>query len=95
MFGVVLQVNDIFLPPSSELHHVWQFGYTVHTGQQGMFKVDLAQKKYVKAVDLTKHNCVPTTAAFLPLGRISMQSIQLHKWIFLRDTKANLLQMLC
>ncbi|XP_052261854.1 follistatin-related protein 5-like isoform X2 [Dreissena polymorpha] len=62
------QVQDVFLPPSSELHHPYRYGYTVHRGQEGMFKVDLDLQKYAKAVDLTKFECVPFAVAFVPLG---------------------------
>jgi len=65
------QVQDIFLPPSSDLHHPYHYGYTVHNGQQGLFKVDLERKKYIKAVDLTKYNCVPTNVAYVSLGNFT------------------------
>lgn len=61
-------VQDIFLPPDSELHHPYRYGYTVHNGQQGLFKLDLLEKKYLKAIDFTMYQCVPKAMAFVPLG---------------------------
>ena len=62
------QVQDIFMPPDTELHHPYRYGYTVHNGQQGLFKLDLVGKKYLKAIDFTMYQCVPKAVAFIPLG---------------------------
>ena len=62
------QVQDIFLPPDNEIHYPYRYGYTVHNGQQGLFKLDLEEKKYLKAVDFTMFECVPKAMAFLPSG---------------------------
>lgn len=61
-------VQDIFMPPDTELHHPYRYGYTVHNGQQGLFKLDLVGKKYLKAIDFTMYQCVPKAVAFIPLG---------------------------
>ncbi|XP_060560214.1 follistatin-related protein 5-like [Ruditapes philippinarum] len=67
-----VQVQDIFLPNDNEFHHPYKFGYTVHNGQQGLFKISLEEKKYTRAVDLTKYDCVPKSVAFVPLGGHSL-----------------------
>ncbi|KAL3876988.1 hypothetical protein ACJMK2_034756 [Sinanodonta woodiana] len=62
------QVRNMFLPPHSDLDEVFKYGYAMHNEQQGLFKVDLQQKKYVKAIDFSPYNCVPQALAFIPIG---------------------------
>ncbi|KAK3593639.1 hypothetical protein CHS0354_025530 [Potamilus streckersoni] len=62
------QVRNMFLPPHSDLNQDFKYGYAMHNEQQGLFKVDLQQKKYVKAIDFSPYNCVPQALAFIPIG---------------------------
>ena len=77
------QVQDIFMPPDTELHHPYRYGYTVHNGQQGLFKLDLVGKKYLKAIDFTMYQCVPKAVAFIPLGNRKFTLYSEDFWILL------------
>ncbi|XP_029633661.1 follistatin-related protein 5-like [Octopus sinensis] len=61
-------VNKLFLPPSNTLHPTFLFGYVIHSGQRGLFKLDIEEMKYIKNIDLNQYNCEPENLAFIPLG---------------------------
>ncbi|XP_046379579.2 follistatin-related protein 5-like [Haliotis rufescens] len=61
-------VQDLFLAPTNDLHHAFNYGYITHNGQQGLFKLDLKTMKYVKAIDFSSYNCVPKSVSFVPIG---------------------------
>ncbi|XP_056019706.1 follistatin-related protein 5-like isoform X2 [Ostrea edulis] len=61
-------VQDVFLPPSNDLHHNMQYGYVIHSEQHTLFKIELESMRYTKAVDLEVFDCVPQDVAFIPLG---------------------------
>lgn len=69
-----LQVQDMFLPPANDLQHHFEFGYVVHTGQRGLYKLELEEMKYIKAIDFNKHNCHPKAVVFVPLGKPQFMS---------------------
>ncbi|XP_047741630.1 follistatin-related protein 5, partial [Hyalella azteca] len=52
-------VKNLFIPPTQDLGHDFRYAYVTHTNQRGLYKLDLANMKYVKTVDLTPYNCVP------------------------------------
>lgn len=62
------QIQALFMAPSNDLRHVFDYGYVTHNGQQGLTKLDLDNMRYVKAVDLTAYGCVPRSLAFVPIG---------------------------
>ncbi|KAK3091696.1 hypothetical protein FSP39_021930 [Pinctada imbricata] len=61
-------VQDLFLPPPNSLNYNYHYGYVLHTGQKGLFKLELDSMRYTKAVDLTAFDCVPQSVAFVPIG---------------------------
>ncbi|KAL7644797.1 UNVERIFIED_CONTAM: hypothetical protein RMT77_004610 [Armadillidium vulgare] len=67
-------VKDLFVPSSQDLRHEFRYAYVTHTNQRGLYKLDLANMKYVKTVDLTPYNCVPQHLVFSSLhGLVIME----------------------
>lgn len=64
-----LQVQDMFLPPTSELHQNMRYGYVVHSEQHNLFKIELESMRYTKSLDLESFACLPQEVAFIPLGK--------------------------
>ncbi|KAL8580581.1 hypothetical protein ACOMHN_046784 [Nucella lapillus] len=62
------QIQALFIAPTNDLRHVFDYGYVTHNGQQGLTKLDLDNMRYVKAVDLTPYGCLPRSLAFVPIG---------------------------
>ncbi|XP_071516864.1 follistatin-related protein 5-like isoform X2 [Panulirus ornatus] len=66
-------VKNLFVPatqddhPQQDLGHDFRYAYVTHTNQRGLYKLDLANMKYVKTVDLTPYNCVPQHLVFSSL----------------------------
>lgn len=66
-----------FLPSSNDLKHKFNFGYVIHNGQRGLFKLELDTMRYTKAVDLSVFDCVPEYVAYVPIGgQIVVKCIQ-------------------
>ena len=61
-------MQDLFIAPPNDLDHEFDFGYVSHKGQKGLFKINLEDMSYTKAVDLSSYGCVPTNLAFVPIG---------------------------
>lgn len=61
-------VKKMFLPPTNTLHPTFRYGYVMHTGQRGLFKLDIEGMKYMKNIDLNQYKCEPEHIAFIPLG---------------------------
>ncbi|BFZ17944.1 hypothetical protein BsWGS_20984 [Bradybaena similaris] len=61
-------VQDLFIAPSNDLNHEFNFGYVSHMGQNGLFKINLEDMSYTKAIDLANYGCVPVNVAFVPIG---------------------------
>ncbi|RUS75523.1 hypothetical protein EGW08_016713 [Elysia chlorotica] len=61
-------VQNLFIAPANDLDHEFDFGYVSHKGQKGLFKINLEDMSYTKAVDLSSYGCVPTNVAFVPIG---------------------------
>lgn len=53
----------------------FNYGYVSHAGQQGLYKLDLANMRYVKTVDLSNYSCVPKSAQFSSLCKFKLQCI--------------------
>merc|ERR1719370_336611 len=54
-----------------------RYAYVTHTNQRGLYKLDLANIKYVKTVDLTPYNCVPQHLVFSSLhGLVTMECLE-------------------
>lgn len=65
-------VRDLFMPPVQDMSHVFKYGYVSHTNQRGLYKLDLANMRYVRSVDLTPYNCVPRSMQFSALYGLMM-----------------------
>ncbi|GFR93743.1 follistatin-related protein, partial [Elysia marginata] len=61
-------VQDLFIAPPNDLDHEFDYGYVSHKGQKGLFKINLEDMSYTKAVDLSSYGCVPSHVAFVPIG---------------------------
>ncbi|GFO31376.1 follistatin-related protein 5 [Plakobranchus ocellatus] len=61
-------VQDLFIAPQNDLGHEFDFGYVTHKNQKGLFKIDLEDMEYTKAVDFSNYGCIPTHVAFVPIG---------------------------
>ncbi|KAG8235846.1 hypothetical protein J437_LFUL015639 [Ladona fulva] len=60
-------VKGLFMPPLQDFSHSFKYGYVTHTNQRGLFKLDLANMRYIRSVDLTPYNCVPREIEFSSL----------------------------
>ncbi|XP_014287301.1 follistatin-related protein 5 isoform X2 [Halyomorpha halys] len=60
-------VRDLFMPPVQDMSHVFKYGYVSHTNQRGLYKLDLANMRYVRSIDLAPYNCVPRSMQFSAL----------------------------
>ncbi|XP_014246799.1 follistatin-related protein 5-like isoform X2 [Cimex lectularius] len=60
-------VKDLFMPPIQDMSHVFQYGYVSHSNQRGLYKLDLANMRYVRSIDLAPYNCVPRSMQFSAL----------------------------
>ncbi|CAE1175555.1 FSTL5 [Acanthosepion pharaonis] len=69
-------VKKMFLPPTNTLHPTFRFGYVMHSGQRGLFKLDIEGMKYMKNIDLNQYKCEPENLAFIPLVPLSIQLIK-------------------
>lgn len=69
-------VKDLFVPPTQDLGHDFRYAYVTHTNQRGLYKLDLANMKYVKTVDLTPYNCVPQHLVFSSLHGLVVMDCQ-------------------
>lgn len=54
-----------------DMQHSYKFGYVSHTNQRGLYKLDLANMRYVKSIDLTPYNCVPRNMQFSALCKFN------------------------
>ncbi|KAB7494853.1 Follistatin-related protein 5, partial [Armadillidium nasatum] len=67
-------VRDEGVKTIQDLRHEFRYAYVTHTNQRGLYKLDLANMKYVKTVDLTPYNCVPQHLVFSSLhGLVIME----------------------
>ncbi|XP_065341205.1 follistatin-related protein 5-like isoform X2 [Cloeon dipterum] len=60
-------VKGLFIPPSQDIRHNFKYGYVTHTDQRGMYKLDLANMRYTRSIDLNPYNCVPAHVDFSAL----------------------------
>ncbi|XP_046405287.1 follistatin-related protein 5-like isoform X3 [Ischnura elegans] len=60
-------VKGLFMPPVQDITHTFKYGYVTHTNQRGLFKLDLANMRYIRSIDLTPYNCVPREIQFSAL----------------------------
>ncbi|XP_073991305.1 follistatin-related protein 5-like isoform X2 [Rhodnius prolixus] len=65
-------VRDLFMPPVQDMSHVFKYGYVSHTNQRGLYKLDLANMRYVRSIDLAPYNCVPRSMQFSALYGLVM-----------------------
>ncbi|XP_012252708.2 follistatin-related protein 5-like isoform X2 [Athalia rosae] len=57
-------VKGLYIPGHQEIGHTYKYGYVTHTNQRGMYKLDLANMRYTRSVDLAPYSCVPTNVQF-------------------------------
>ncbi|XP_015522448.1 follistatin-related protein 5 isoform X1 [Neodiprion lecontei] len=57
-------VKGLYIPGHQEIGHTYKYGYVTHTNQRGMYKLDLANMRYTRSVDLAPYSCVPTNIQF-------------------------------
>nr|CAD7198304.1 unnamed protein product [Timema douglasi] len=50
-----------------DMSHTFKYGYVTHTNQRGLYKLDLANMRYIRSIDLTPNNCVPQHIQFSAL----------------------------
>lgn len=55
---------------------MFKYGYVTHTNQRGLYKLDLANMRYTRSIDLTPYNCVPRQIQFSALCKQSVHCIQ-------------------
>ncbi|KAF0767973.1 follistatin-related protein 5 isoform X2 [Aphis craccivora] len=60
-------VRDLFMPTAQDLSHWFKYGYVSHANQRGLYKLDLANMRYIRSIDLSPYNCVPRTLQFSSL----------------------------
>ncbi|GFG35030.1 hypothetical protein Cfor_04391, partial [Coptotermes formosanus] len=60
-------VRGLFMPPIQDMTHMFKYGYVTHTNQRGLYKLDLANMRYTRSIDLTPYNCVPRQIQFSAL----------------------------
>lgn len=46
---------------------MFKYGYVTHSQQKGLYKLDLANMRYVRTIDLSSYNCVPNHLQFSAL----------------------------
>lgn len=63
-----VQIQALFIAPTNDLRHAFDYGYITHNGQRGLTKLDLDNMRYIKAVDLSAYDCVPRSLVFVPIG---------------------------
>lgn len=52
---------------AQDLSHWFKYGYVSHANQRGLYKLDLANMRYIRSIDLSPYNCVPRTLQFSSL----------------------------
>lgn len=74
-------VKGLYIPEVNmdQSHYTFKYGYVTHHNQRGLYKVDLANLRYIKSIDLTLYNCVPENIVFSALCKYDMQrSIEIY-----------------
>lgn len=67
-------MKNLFLPAaddSDQPKFIYKYGYVTHRNQRGLYKLDLANLRYTKSVDLTLYNCVPDDIEFSSLCKFA------------------------
>lgn len=67
-------VSALFIPVTSDLGFPWKYSYVVHSGQNGLAKMDLRAMKYVRSIDFGNVTCHPVAADFVALGGLIVVS---------------------
>lgn len=60
-------VKGLFMPPLQDMNQLFKYAYVTHTNQRGLYKLDLANMRYIRSIDLTPYNCVPRSIEFSAL----------------------------
>lgn len=60
-------VRDLFMPPIQDMSQMFKYGYVSHKNQRGLYKLDLANMRYIRSIDLAPYNCVPRSVQFSAL----------------------------
>jgi hypothetical protein len=72
-----------------DLSHWFKYGYVSHANQRGLYKLDLANMRYIRSIDLSPYNCVPRTLQFSSLCK-SIPSTKLERTFFLLQREISL-----
>ncbi len=49
------------------MNQMFKYGYVSHKNQRGLYKLDLANMRYIRSIDLAPYNCVPRSVQFSAL----------------------------
>ncbi|EZA56439.1 hypothetical protein DMN91_009952 [Ooceraea biroi] len=60
-------VKGLYIPQQRDTKHTFKYGYVTHANQHGMYKLNLADTRYTRTVNLASYNCVPTSVEFSDL----------------------------
>lgn len=62
-------VKGLYIPKADQepTQHDYKYGYVTHANQRGLYKLDLANLRYIRSVDLAPYNCVPGHIEFSPI----------------------------
>ncbi|EFN70008.1 Follistatin-related protein 5 [Camponotus floridanus] len=60
-------VKGLHIPQQRDTKHIFKYGYVTHTSQYGLYKLDLANMRYTRTVNLASYNCAPTSVEFSDL----------------------------
>lgn len=52
---------------------MFKYGYVSHKNQRGLYKLDLANMRYIRSIDLAPYNCVPRSIQFSALCEYSLR----------------------
>ncbi|XP_011148670.1 follistatin-related protein 5 isoform X1 [Harpegnathos saltator] len=63
--GLYIPQQRFVIPQDTK--HTFKYGYVTHTNQHGMYKLDLANMRYTRTVNLAEYNCVPASVEFSDL----------------------------
>lgn len=61
--------------------HSFKYGYVSHTNQRGLYKLDLANMRYVRSIDLAPYSCVPRNMQFSALCKFFVNCFSCNKLI--------------
>lgn len=55
-----------------DMNQMFKYGYVSHKNQRGLYKLDLANMRYIRSIDLAPYNCVPHSIQFSALCKCKL-----------------------